>query len=71
MPPSQAIKIYLNGEEILIEDIALMALLNKLNLENKRFAVEVNQLIVPRSVHHSYILAIIDRVEIVEAVGVG
>ena len=33
MPPSQAIKIYLNGEEILIEDIALMGLLNKLNLE--------------------------------------
>ena len=71
MPPSQAIKIYLNGEEILIEDIALMALLNKLNLENKRFAVEVNQLIVPRSEHDSYILANNDRVEIVEAVGGG
>ena len=71
MPPSQAIKIYLNGEEILIEDIALMALLNKLNLENKRFAVEVNQLSVPRSEHHSYILANNDRVEIVEAVGGG
>ena len=48
-----------------------MALLNKLNLENKRFAVEVNQLIVPRSEHHSYILANNDRVEIVEAVGGG
>ena len=71
MPPSQAIKIYLNGEETLVEDIALMGLLNKLNLENKRFAVEVNQLIVPMSEHHSYTLSNNDRVELVEAVGGG
>ena len=49
----------------------LKIFINKLNLENKRFAVEVNQLIVPMSEHHSYTLANNDRVEIVEAVGGG
>ncbi len=46
-------------------------LVHRLGLEGKRFAMEVNGDILPRSVHPTHRLAPGDRVEVVHAVGGG
>jgi sulfur carrier protein len=47
------------------------ALLQSMDLAGRRVAVELNQVIVPRSQHGSTLLTEGDRVEIVVAVGGG
>ena len=64
--------IAINGEQHTLEDgLNLQHLISLLELEDKRLAIEVNQDIVPRSEHASYILKQDDRVEIVQAIGGG
>lgn len=46
-------------------------LLQKLDLSNKRLAVEINQQIIPRSDFSSFTLSEQDKVEIVQAIGGG
>ena len=65
------LSITLNGESITITSSKLKDLLDSLNLQNKRYAVEINREIIPRSKHSSYQLSENDRIEIVEAVGGG
>ena len=65
------LSITLNGESITITSSKLKDLLDSLNLQNKRYAVEINREIIPRSKHPSYQLSENDRIEIVEAVGGG
>lgn len=64
--------ILLNGEprEVAAE-VVLSDLIATLDLSNGRFAVEVNETLVPRSVHTRHILRENDRVEIVQAIGGG
>ena len=69
MPPK--LSITLNGEPTALPSDKLEDLLDSLNLQNKRFAVEINREIIPRSKHSSYKLSENDRIEIVEAVGGG
>ena len=69
MPPK--LSITLNGEPTTLPSDKLVDLLNSLNLQNKRYAVEINREIIPRSKHSSYQLSENDRIEIVEAVGGG
>ena len=69
MPPK--ILITLNGESTILTSNKLEDLLNSLNLQNKRYAVEINRKIISRSKHSSYQLSENDRIEIVEAVGGG
>jgi len=69
MPPK--LSITLNGESITLPSNKLEDLLDSLNLQNKRYAVEINREIIPRSKHSSYKLSENDRIEIVEAVGGG
>lgn len=69
MPPK--LSITLNGESTILSSDKLEDLLNSLNLQNKRYAVEINREIIPRSKHSSYQLSENDRIEIVEAVGGG
>ena len=69
MPPK--LSITLNGESITLTSSKLEDLLDSLNLQNKRYAVEINREIIPRSKHSSYQLSENDRIEIVEAVGGG
>ena len=69
MPPK--LSITLNGEPITLPSNKLEDLLDSLNLQNKRYAVEINREIIPRSKHSSYQLSGNDRIEIVEAVGGG
>jgi len=64
--------ILLNGEpKEMPEDNTLSDLLITLDLQNKRFAVEVNEELVPRSEHTDHVLHANDRVEIVQAIGGG
>ena len=69
MPPK--LSITLNGEPTTLPSDKLEDLLDSLNLQNKRYAVEINREIITRSKHSSYKLSENDRIEIVEAVGGG
>jgi thiamine biosynthesis protein ThiS len=65
-------QITLNGKSHQTFDGAsLAALIDQLNLSERRLAVEVNEELVPRSEHPSYALQPGDRVEIVQAIGGG
>ena len=65
-------KIIVNGEEISIpEDSNIQDLVAELGFKNKRIAIEVNEAIIPKSKHLSYLLESSDRVEVINAVGGG
>lgn len=65
-------QITVNGEPRELEDQATAtALVEAMGLAGKRFAMEVNQEILPRSQHDSHALQPGDRVEIVQAIGGG
>ena len=64
--------ITVNGENRTIEaNSSLAQLLQALDLQGKRIAVEVNRDIVPRSEYNSFVLSDDDQVEIVNAIGGG
>ncbi len=64
--------ISLNGEHREVSnDTTLGELLGQLDLGASRFAVELNEQLIPRSEHPSCTLAAGDRVEIVRAIGGG
>ena len=64
--------IVLNGEQRGLEDaLTVLRLIDRLQLTGKRLAVEVNEEVVPRSLHAGYRLHDGDRVEIVPAIGGG
>ena len=65
-------KIHLNGEPYDLSAGTLLSQLSQqLELEGKRFAIEVNEDIISRSEHTSYELKEGDKVEIVVAIGGG
>lgn len=65
--------ILLNGEPHALAsgNHTLGALIDSLDLQNQRFAVEVNEELVPRSEFNKYELSAEDHVEIVQAIGGG
>jgi sulfur carrier protein len=64
--------IIVNGESQSLEsDLSLGQLLEKLGLNGKRIAVEVNRDIVSRSDYDSFKLSDDDIIEIVNAIGGG
>ena len=66
------VQIVLNGEVTNVkQDATLSELLQMLKLQDKRIAIEVNQQVIPRSQHISFILSANDHVEIIHAVGGG
>lgn len=65
-------QIELNGVNTDIQDNAsIVDLLTTLGFINQRVAVEVNQQVIPRGEHISFILSASDKVEIIQAVGGG
>ena len=65
-------KIKVNGVEIsLPEHSNIQDLIAQLGYSNKRIAIEVNALIIPKSNHQSHFLESLDRVEVINAVGGG
>ena len=69
MPPK--VEVILNGKHKHLESNKLSDLISISNLENKRFAIEINNEIVPKSQHDSFLITNQDKIEIVEAVGGG
>ena len=69
MPPQ--VEVILNGKHKRLESNKLSDLISISNLENKRFAIEINNEIVPKSQHDSFLITNQDKIEIVEAVGGG
>lgn len=66
------ISIRLNGEPFeLPEQTSISELIEQMQLTNKRFAVEINEEIVPRSQHNDIYLKANDCVEVVAAIGGG
>lgn len=65
------VQIYLNGE---LQDTAcsnLLELIQELALEDKRFAVEHNEMIIAKSKLQQSVINDKDRIEIIHAVGGG
>jgi len=66
------IEINLNGEAFEVAgDASLSTLIQGLDLEGKRYAIEVNEDIISRSEHGTYFLKAGDQVEVVQAIGGG
>ncbi len=64
--------ILLNGENTTVADATTLAdIVRSMNLEGSRYAIEVNEELVPRSKHDSHRLKEGDNVEIVQAIGGG
>jgi sulfur carrier protein len=64
--------IQLNGENTPVDEGATLGdIVRRMNLEGSRYAVEVNEELVPRSEHDGYRLKEGDNVEIVQAIGGG
>jgi sulfur carrier protein len=69
---SPTMKIIINGEPRELQSrTSLEELVQLLDLQGKRLAIEVNQAIVPRSQFASFQLSEHDQVEIVHAIGGG
>ncbi len=65
-------QIYVNGTEREVPDrSSVRDLVDQLDLGEQRFAVEVNEELVPRSSFGQYTLTPGDRVEVVQAIGGG
>ena len=65
-------QILINGESREVaDDTTLAALIDTLDLPTARFAVEVNEELIPRSEHGSHALRANDRIEVVQAIGGG
>jgi thiamine biosynthesis protein ThiS len=65
-------QIFINGEERQVpEGFKMSALVQELDLADKRIAIEVNEELVPRSTFDTHLLQPGDRVEIVRAIGGG
>ncbi len=65
-------KIWLNGEQTNIDsELTLADLASQQNLDEVRYAIEVNEEIIPRSEHPTHTLNEGDKVEIVTAIGGG
>lgn len=64
-------KIYLNGEMTTTNSQTLLELIQELSLEGKRFAVEMNEMIVSKSKLQDTPISDSDRIEVIHAVGGG
>lgn len=66
------IPITLNGEpQKLTAETNLVSLADQLGLTGKRYAIEINELIIPRSQHVDTLVQADDRIEFVVAIGGG
>ena len=65
-------QIIVNGEQFDFPNpLNIEELIDYLGFQNQRIALEVNEIIIPKSNHVSYILSNNDKVEVINAVGGG
>jgi len=66
------VEILVNGDKIsLPEYSSIEDLITHLGFQNQRIAIEINESIIPKSNHTSFLLKDLDKVEIIKAVGGG
>jgi sulfur carrier protein len=66
------VEVTINGEKRLFEpDLTIADLLAKLQMDSRAIAVEINQQIQPRNIHHQTRIESGDVLEIVTLVGGG
>ena len=63
--------VFINGEAKQVQAITLAELVNELNLQDKRIAVELNQHLIAKSRHAETVLTDDAKIEIIQAVGGG
>ena len=65
-------KIFVNGTQNIVADgLTAQQLLVNLDLFDQKCAMEINEIIVPRSEYAQYILQAGDNIEIIHAIGGG
>ncbi len=65
------ITLRLNGEAHTTRTTTLAALIHELALNGKRYAVEIDGMLIPKSRHADFVLQADQKIEIVHAVGGG
>ena len=60
-----------NKTETFYDGLTIQNLLENKNIKEKYFAVEVNEKIIPKSDHKTYMIRDGDRIEIITAIGGG
>jgi len=60
-----------NKPETIFDGLTIKKLLEQKNIQNEYFAVEINQKIIPKSDHSSYLIKDGDKIEIITAIGGG
>ena len=60
-----------NKPETIFDGLTIKKLLEQKNIQNKYFAVEINQKIIPKSDHGTYLIKDGDKIEIITAIGGG
>ena len=64
--------IFINGKKKTVaESLTAQQLLEDLGLITQKFALEINEEVVPRSIYRQHTLQANDRVEIIHAIGGG
>lgn len=64
--------LQINGKQLeVVDNLTAIDLIAKLNYQNQRIALEVNQVIVSKSEYSKFILNQGDKIEIIKAVGGG
>lgn len=65
-------KVLLNNKVTLLDDgLTVKRLLENVGVRNKYFAVEINEVVVPKSSHESFLIKDGDKIEIITAIGGG
>jgi sulfur carrier protein len=66
------VEILVNSKKIsLPDDSNIEDLIVYLGYQNQRIAIEINESIIPKSNHSSFLLQELDKVEVINAVGGG
>jgi len=66
------VEILVNGEKTsLPKDSSIEDLILHLGYQKQRIAIEINESIIPKSNHSSFLLKDLDTVEVINAVGGG
>ena len=64
--------IHVNGKRLELPfNSNITDLISYLGFQNQRIALEVNELIIPKSKHSTFLLSDNDKVEVINAVGGG
>ena len=64
--------IFVNQKKIIIsKESTIINILANLDIEDKYLAVEINEIIIPKSEYDKYIIQENDKIEIINAIGGG